>query len=161
MPAGPKFSLSTSTQNNWTQWGGYAINAAHYRYWGSLPHKPPVSNLTAYGMYVQKASAIETPANTVWVMDSAEGANAGGTPWSSQIGYAMLTVDSSTPTVGTSSTPPTIGPTSSLAPWQGGYASARHLDTINVLYCDGHVKASKVEALVPGGSDKFFTVQDD
>jgi prepilin-type N-terminal cleavage/methylation domain-containing protein/prepilin-type processing-associated H-X9-DG protein len=52
--------------------------------------------------------------------------------------------------------------------------SARHLETMNVLWCDGHVKAMKVETLVarktapasapcvtPGVYLPYFTVQDD
>jgi prepilin-type N-terminal cleavage/methylation domain-containing protein/prepilin-type processing-associated H-X9-DG protein len=42
----------------------------------------------------------------------------------------------------------------------------RHLETTNVLFCDGHVKAVKLDFLVkpstnPAGRLKYFTIQDD
>ena len=41
----------------------------------------------------------------------------------------------------------------------------RHLETVNVLYCDGHVKAQKLERLnelnTPNTRLKHFTIQDD
>jgi prepilin-type processing-associated H-X9-DG protein len=41
---------------------------------------------------------------------------------------------------------------------------ARHLETINVLYCDGHVKSLKLDALTKlngGGFMKDWTIEDD
>jgi len=41
---------------------------------------------------------------------------------------------------------------------------ARHLETTNVLWCDGHVKSIRLEALTAlatSGAQKFFTIQDD
>ena len=42
----------------------------------------------------------------------------------------------------------------------------RHLETTNVLWCDGHVKSVKLDTLVkpstnPAGRLKYFTIQDD
>jgi prepilin-type processing-associated H-X9-DG protein len=158
-----KFTLSTPTAYNWTSWGGYGMNAIHFRYWASLPQKTPCSNITAYGMYTQKMSALEAPATTVWVLDNAEGTtDTSGATAGSQIGYALLSVDAATANITTNATIPTIGPSASFAYWQGGYATARHLETINTLYCDGHVKAMKLDSLVPASQpDKYFTVQDD
>jgi prepilin-type processing-associated H-X9-DG protein len=49
------------------------------------------------------------------------------------------------------------------------YLPERHLDTLNVLYCDGHVKAGKIDNVaatkdVGGGFTKVmsnFTIEDD
>ncbi|RYZ75634.1 MAG: hypothetical protein EOP04_33080 [Proteobacteria bacterium] len=41
---------------------------------------------------------------------------------------------------------------------------SRHLDTTNVLWCDGHVKSLKRDALLTkgtSGAQKFFTVEED
>lgn len=41
---------------------------------------------------------------------------------------------------------------------------ARHLETINVLYCDGHVKSLKLSGLLAlngGGYLKDWTIEDD
>jgi prepilin-type N-terminal cleavage/methylation domain-containing protein/prepilin-type processing-associated H-X9-DG protein len=157
MPNGNNFAL-----NNWTSYGGYAINAVHFRYWGSPPQKPPISNLSPYGMNVQKVSSVEAPATTVWFGENIIGSNdASGASFAAQIGYGILTIDGGMPYFVSGASLPAVGPTGSLAYWQGGYGAARHLDTMNVLWCDGHVKAMRVDSLVPGGSDKYFTVQDD
>ena len=37
-------------------------------------------------------------------------------------------------------------------------SAARHLDTTNVLYVDGHVKSQKLENIAKG---KFFTIRQD
>lgn len=60
------------------------------------------------------------------------------------------------------------GINTAVTPPQFQDAVARHLETIDVLYCDGHVKALKIDALMrksttaaTAGSLSLFTVQDD
>lgn len=167
---------AASTQN----YGSYAINSAHRRvydgyagYGGIRPFRQPISDLIELSptqpVAVRKLSTFETPATTIWVADNGEGIPSA--VYTS--GYATFT---GFRCCGTDNQSPYYVPASMEANYSNAgvptiaygafnnyndVMAARHLETINVLYCDGHVKAMKPESLLPGGSDKFFTVQDD
>ncbi|MEO6908354.1 MAG: DUF1559 domain-containing protein [Abditibacteriaceae bacterium] len=142
------------------EYGSYAINAM---YLGQSENSPPVSN----GPTLVTLSALATPSTTVWLADNAEGATlSDGTTYHATASGASLSYliadDSYVTAVNTTSTPHIL---------QGQYGSAlsaRHLDTINVLYCDGHVKSQKIESLaksITKGTQTnvltSFTIQDD
>ena len=102
---------------------------------------------------VRKVSSIVVPATTIWVGDSAGGATAGY--WN----YSYF--DSNQPESGITGTLPypyfgTRG--------QGPDAmwAASHLETSNLLFCDGHVKAMNLSILFKGGTTVApLTVADD
>lgn len=97
-------------------------------------------------------SQIEAPAEVVSLLDGA-GSNDGSFIW----WYMWDTPTAASITTG------------SMGRLLGGAnvgMRERHLETINVLWCDGHVKAMKLDALAkpstnPTGRLKFFTMQDD
>jgi prepilin-type processing-associated H-X9-DG protein len=168
MPTSAKFKLSPG-DSTWIYYGGYSINAVHFRQYAGPPQKPPISQFISDGtFYNQKLASVEAPATTVWVTDNALGAKnssgnlllTAGDPSQDhlRLGWGLITIDGGMPQALTDISPPVVGRTSTDL---SGAAAARHLDTINVLWVDGHVKAMKPESLVPNGSDKFFTVQDD
>jgi prepilin-type N-terminal cleavage/methylation domain-containing protein/prepilin-type processing-associated H-X9-DG protein len=105
---------------------------------------------------VRKMSSVAVPATTVWFSDSAGGANHGY--WGP---YAYHPTRD----------PESCGGGSPLSVpypfWgthcQGGSAMfpAYHLDTMNVLYCDGHVKSMKLQQLFPNNSVAALTIADD
>ena len=103
--------------------GSYAINALF---------GPPSAGM------VQPLAPVEDPAGTYWVMDSA--------PNSAQISlYGKYRV-----CFGTSD--PYVVSTSGLTAMNvgtnyGGTIANRHLETTNVLFADGHVKALKIEQM--------------
>jgi prepilin-type processing-associated H-X9-DG protein len=97
-------------------------------------------------------SAVETPSTTVLVGD---GPNDGSnflidTKWCDQSGSGSIGG------INNSATPRTLNT-----------LRERHLDTINTLYCDGHVKAVKLDSLVVTSTGAFtnkwapFTINTD
>ena len=150
-------------------WGSYAINSTYFdpaNFNGVPPHMPPAgrtdspsdgNNANAFNV---TQSQLMAPASTAWVMDSAAYPVTGT---STTIGYILMW----------SSIAPTKPSLSADGLTFSGndntYAAqtsvfARHLDTINVLYCDGHVKAQKLVnlcAMNSSGVYSNFTIQDD
>ncbi|MBV9470348.1 MAG: hypothetical protein JOZ57_14010, partial [Abitibacteriaceae bacterium] len=107
--------------------------------------------------YLVSLSIITVPSTTVWITDnnnSPSAANPGGSQGFFWTDYTKN---------------PTITTTS---PRQLQNIVERHLDTTNVLYCDGHVKARKLEELATtknvvitgsttGPVMTAFTIEDD
>ncbi|BCM88901.1 hypothetical protein IAD21_00743 [Abditibacteriota bacterium] len=119
--------------------GSYALNHLYYNTAGIAPTN---LNLAAY----------QTPATTVWVGDSTNGNNDF---------YCADTTQ--TPVISTTS--PRI-----LLNAGGGSTglSERHLETVCLLFCDGHVKSQKLASLLnksttapTTGMLSSFTVQED
>ncbi len=108
-------------------YGSYGLNGAY----GSVITDSQTPPRSANNLLV-RMSAVEVPASTVWATDnnnSVSDTNTGGSQgffWASP------------------ATNPTISHTN---PRQLQNIVERHLDTTNVLYCDGHVKAQKLDAL--------------
>ena len=128
-------------------YGSYGLNGAY----GSVTtdnYRPPRSG---NGVIIGLAD-LAAPASTVWVTDNANEitpVNTGGSQgffWSSP------------------ATNPSITATS---PRQLQNIVERHLDTTGTLFCDGHVKALKLDALAATkviGADRvmtLFTIEDD
>ena len=114
-----------------SNYGSYGLNSAYYT--PGDPYIPPESvyngSADTYSVY---DSEVAVPANTVWMMDINNSAlNFGWTTPSTQPGGANVTSPAITP-----GEPRTFSTT-----------VERHLDTTAVLYCDGHAKALKFEAV--------------
>lgn len=104
----------------------------------------------------KKLSVVEAPSTTAWILEQTDGSN---------IEAAWGDV-SANPTVSSYQGSPCM-------PTPAGDVPARHLESTNVLYCDGHVKANRLETLmakrsvyvaaVSGNRDMMtaFTIQDD
>lgn len=129
------------------QYGSYAINSVYLT--GSTFY-PPVTylvwnNPTSPSNRTVMQSSITTPSTTVWVADNGMGqfdANGVAVPPANSF---LLTTDddSGNPTLMNGSVQMIFG-----VPYTNSYAAARHLGTISVLYCDGHVKAMQPQALL-------------
>jgi prepilin-type processing-associated H-X9-DG protein len=166
----PSRSAPRFVQNSLSDPGSYAINMAYYFEKDSIPpRQPPASSYVTptgpSGIYSTKLSQIATPATTVWVGDNIMGltrtngdtTNTAQKPWylfspdTGPMAYSGIGLD----TIGYQD----INTTDHSSGW-----AACHLGTVNVLFCDGHVKATRVAALTKRnavGTITTFTVQDD
>jgi prepilin-type processing-associated H-X9-DG protein len=95
----------------------------------------------------QALSAIQAPATTVWAADGIPG------PGNVAQGYRISMAPGGV--FGSPNPPyPVYGTPRRALNWWGGAYIERHLDTANVLFVDGHVKAMKLDKLVePAASD--------
>jgi prepilin-type N-terminal cleavage/methylation domain-containing protein/prepilin-type processing-associated H-X9-DG protein len=121
--------------------GSYGWNVA---YWGGgLPYG-------ARGMFGGPSiSLVEAPATTIMTLDYNGDNNAG-------VGWNNVASTNAATFYQPSASPPRLE--------SGGAVVARHLDTVNILYADGHVKAVKIDAINKRNSSDIlsaFTVQDD
>lgn len=107
-------------------YGSYGLNGAYGA--AGDNQMPPRSS----GLYLVALTSIVVPASTVWVTDN-NNAPGATNPGGSQ-GFFWPNAASN----------PSITATS---PRQLQNIVERHLDTTGVLYCDGHVKAMKLDAL--------------
>ncbi len=128
------------------EYGGYAYNGAYFT--AATPtvpdtKTPPCSKWDkGYGV---KDAQNEVPTQTIWV---SEGNGNFEISWSE-------TVD---PEINAGE-PRTFGPYGLT-----DMIVERHLRTVGVLWCDGHVKAQQLEDIVrknDDGTRRFFTIQDD
>jgi prepilin-type N-terminal cleavage/methylation domain-containing protein/prepilin-type processing-associated H-X9-DG protein len=130
---------STYVRQTGFRYGSYGINASYYD--GGDNQTPPVN---------QSLSALQSPATTVWVTDT----SGGDEFWSERHRFYW----------GNAGANPTInaGPPRTMVG-----INERHLETVNVLWCDGHVKAQKLNSLAVtkdvGGQNvmTLFTIEDD
>ena len=144
------------------EYGHYAANAT-YRSAGDSASAPFSTDNEFINM-----ARIAAPASTVMVMESRGGVGTGGSDclfsWSGFPTTSMQVPDASTDV----RTPDkrTWIYTSTVDKPQGAIIE-RHLQTTNVLWADGHVKAVKLDSLIPlkvvGGKNVFpaFTNEDD
>jgi prepilin-type N-terminal cleavage/methylation domain-containing protein/prepilin-type processing-associated H-X9-DG protein len=126
-------------------YGSYGLNGAY----GAGPDNttPPRSSNTSTANYLVRASQIVVPATTVWVTDN-NNAVSTTNPGGSQ-GFFW----GATPPVDTTK-----------SPRQLQNIVERHLDTTGVLWCDGHVKSSKLDVLAMPNSAGIlpaFTIEED
>jgi prepilin-type processing-associated H-X9-DG protein len=137
-------------------YGSYGQNGA-YSAGGDNQTPPRSSHLPAPGGTLIALSSIISPASTIWATDinSRQGTDRSyGILWAN--GAANPTIKSNADDV---SIP--------AGNRQLEKIIDRHLSTTNVLYCDGHVKAQKLESLAAttdvGGSTVMtqFTIEDD
>lgn len=142
-PAGPRTAgpVSFGTYVPWTQLadntptfrpGSYCMNSAYYSTFHGVG-RPPVSD--AYPPDTYSLARLEAPATTIWVADG-DGAF-------SADGFGVVSLGE--PRGQFSDTAP------ALNTWHGyqklGNLVDRHNGRCNVLYCDGHVKAVRLDTI--------------
>jgi prepilin-type N-terminal cleavage/methylation domain-containing protein/prepilin-type processing-associated H-X9-DG protein len=151
--------------------GGYTINIYGAERYDAGNGRPPVSyyrsafpNDTAIN-YSTKLSSLESPSTTIHVMDNGLAGQVDPTgsyyPWTfgcrqSNSGCTATIITTPHPRL--------------QFPDQFQMVGARHLETSNALFADGHVKAMKLSTVAqtttaatttPAGTFKWFTMQDD
>jgi prepilin-type N-terminal cleavage/methylation domain-containing protein/prepilin-type processing-associated H-X9-DG protein len=140
------FIPSTDLTAQWDNrnYGSYAINTA---YWasGTSGRKGPGNSNPPQAM-----SGVGSPATTIWVAD---GNGSYGIVWAE-----------------VASNPVPIGNGTAKRLGENNYTDGslveRHLDTSNLLFCDGHVKSMKMSQLLEKSNDgdnsyRLFTMKDD
>lgn len=137
---------------NSNEWGHYAANGAYRGPNGGVDTtNPPFSDYreTSPGTFLRdmpmKLSRIAVPAVTVMVMDSRRAAAT--TYWISWDNLSGFTPNNA-PTfrdIGVDTNDPTVR---TFVGGSAGAISERHLETINVLWADGHVKAVRLAAII-------------
>ena len=128
--------------------GGYTMNGTYY---DASAGSPPTPIYDVPAEASKNLASIPAPSTTLWVADGGGFNNDFQTAWASIGSQNGITVNGF-----------------------GGYdylqdIPVRHLNTANVLFCDGHVKAmkmgqlaEKVPAGVPtAGAYRYFTIEDD
>lgn len=150
----PKYQNETSGN-----YGNYAVNMAYYSPTTDVM-TPPFSEFreTSAGVFFRnspmKLSRYDDAARTVWLTDARTNASNNGGMYllwtdTQAAGYNPDTSDGGNPSLGAN---------------VEGRVMARHLETANVLWADGHVKAMKVDALAvenSSGVKHLFTVEND
>ncbi|BCM92046.1 hypothetical protein IAD21_03925 [Abditibacteriota bacterium] len=121
-----------STGGATTKFGSYSMSCTAFNGSGTIGSR----NGPSWNEQDTAVAAIQEPATTLWVADmEADG--------SLNTSYRLL---GNNITYATGS----IGPNTRLLVGQSGVGGAiisRHLDTTNVLFCDGHVKSMKLDAI--------------
>jgi prepilin-type N-terminal cleavage/methylation domain-containing protein/prepilin-type processing-associated H-X9-DG protein len=134
-----KFHDGNPANGSGYDYGSYGANNAYYDI--GPTQTPPFSRAISI-------ASIEAPATTVWVAETGPTATQGYAPF--EFGWGTR---ADAPTVTTVNGIPTLE-----------RIKARHLETSNVLYCDGHVKSLRMDALTKQNSAGYmhvFTIQDD
>lgn len=128
----PKYSL-----RNGTNYGSYGQNGAYRD--ANDSQTPPRSAATLISL-----AQISQPAQTIWAMDTnnasdaAQGGSSGGAygiTWANHTQNPSIVNNTGS------------GYRQLQVPASGGGGAERHLETSNVLFCDGHVKAMKLDEL--------------
>jgi prepilin-type N-terminal cleavage/methylation domain-containing protein/prepilin-type processing-associated H-X9-DG protein len=128
-------------------YGSYGLNGAYGACTGGIcpdGTTPPRSSAA----YIVRLAQLQAPAATVWVTDN-NNAPSVANPGGSQGFFWATTI----PAIDTSK-----------SPRQLQNIVERHLDTTSVLFCDGHVKAVKLDTLArtnAAGVAPAFTIEDD
>ncbi|MDQ2687639.1 MAG: DUF1559 domain-containing protein [Armatimonadota bacterium] len=133
-------------------YGSYALNAAYYTVSDGFTSPGGERGITL--------AAVQAPANTVWAVDSGGGSARANTY------YELAWPDSdSNPLPITPGNPPVMD--AGLKPNSAGAVVARHTEFANIVWCDGHAKALRLDTLaqthiVNGKPIMFyFTMEDD
>ena len=127
--------------------GGYAMNVAYYN---STTGHPPTPIPDVAGNDRRSLADLADPAGTIWVVDFQNGGASFQCAWGAGVNLPIITTVS----------PRTLG--------AGGYLREIHNGRVNVLYCDGHVKANPLDYLIQkttsgpnAGSYCRWSVEDD
>lgn len=140
---------------NGVNYGSYAINASYAgnSAFNGVDPTSPTSDYNNGGAAAQvrvTLASIVEPANTVWATDIERNADDR---------FYRFIWTSANPTVNNVTPRTLVSPIAS-----SGRMVERHLDTVNVLYCDGHVKANKIDSLTKtntNGVMSAFTIEAD
>ena len=147
-PGGPAVRGTwDDTANHGKHVGSYIINAAYQR-----DGVPPVTSVSeggrggefSGGISISSLANVEQPAETFWVGENDANTN-GGTGLHNLIYVGLY---AGVPDKLTFSAAPREGGEANILYGRIGQISSRHLDTTNVLFCDGHVKAMKFDSLL-------------
>ena len=155
-----------------TGFGSYVINGMYRHvtgstYWRGPATTCPISTATCNmpgGQGVVAIAEVEDPAGTYWVADGEWQAgvrDAGNTSSNGNFSYVF---DIQTGIPDFYNVPPQpIHIEGSAATDEGGDLIEKHLNTCNIMFCDGHVKAMKLSELYPdpGGTPSYFTIVKD
>ncbi|RYF31208.1 MAG: hypothetical protein EOO38_31725, partial [Cytophagaceae bacterium] len=102
-------------------------------------------------------STIAAPSTTIWIGDTLPTNSTNPAYHAFEFNWGTR-ADQPTTVTNVSGVPTLVGTGSSVG------VAARHLETTNMLYCDGHVKSSKLTSLIQPGTTgyyKAFTSNDD
>ncbi len=137
------------TATSSTNYGSYGVNLM-YRYDPTPSLRQPPAGSDATGLNL---AALQDASGTVWVGDVVSGNGALGFGWQCLTGGSC------------GNQPATIVDTT-VTPNQIDRLVQRHLDTTNILFCDGHVKSQKLTSLAgrraaDGLTLAAFTIQND
>ena len=142
--SGNQYDYTPRTAN---RWGSYAINSV---YWGNVPlSKQGPAN---QGMSIAN---IQATATTVICMDSNS---------SFQLAWDLPANDPASLNVLSGTKCLSKNGSGCTDINDAGGVLERHLETSNLLFCDGHVKSMKLDALMAKSTDgylKYFTPADD
>jgi len=156
------------TPNGDRNFGGYTTNMAYF-----LTGKPtpPCSDWIPGFEAGVEGCRIELAATTAWVMDNVH-LNNGQDGFKQNSHNTAFFSNSGGGGTLMSTNPPRLhadGFAANGSKWGG--VCAIHLETLNVLYCDGHVKAQKIESLIKTATVNYgsgdvtimpaFTIEDD
>jgi prepilin-type N-terminal cleavage/methylation domain-containing protein/prepilin-type processing-associated H-X9-DG protein len=139
--------------------GSYAVNAAFRN--PSSPKHSPVQDPTNLKPEL-KISALTTPTTTIFAGDGGRWEAASTPPrWSSfrYLAYVWYDYNNGVPTIDNTLSVPTARVNNNFSD-----IPARHMETINILWCDGHVKAMKLQSLLeraPDGTHRYFSTEED
>ena len=126
-------------------YGSYSANVAYYNDPGA---SPPFGHPVGATIKTASLAQIEAPTTTVWVTETAPFYDDDYYTW--QIAWTDATQE------------PSVFRVNGVE--RLNRIIARHLDTANVLWCDGHVKSVRLDALArknAAGRMASFTAQDD
>lgn len=146
-----RYAYTTAiTSKTYANHGSYAINGLY-----NVTKTGPISYLDAGTGASRNMALVIKPAETIWVVEGAsnlfqlDGKNSSYDP--------DVLLETPFPHLSDSTT---RDASTGLAPGIAG----RHLETTNLLYCDGHVKASGLDVLTEKASNglmRHFTITDD
>lgn len=129
--------------------GGYAMNVAYYD--NSDAAHPPTPVMDVVGEYPKNLAALAEPAGTAYVFDFQNGWGSFQCVWPRIAGQ---------PVINNAANPRTLG--------VGGWLREWHQKNVNVLFCDGHTKATSLDWLceraasgATAGAYRHFTVEED
>jgi prepilin-type N-terminal cleavage/methylation domain-containing protein/prepilin-type processing-associated H-X9-DG protein len=139
------YRVNTNPLSTGQDYGSYGLNGAYGSDLTDAFTPPRSANNLLVNM-----SQVVVPASTVWVTDNANAPTTVNTGGSQGFFWGNI---SSEPAI------------SNTSPRQLQNIVERHLSTTNVLYCDGHVKAHKLDTLTTKRSSTgpmyLFTIEDD
>ena len=149
VPAVLKYTYYERLTEDTLFYGSYVINHAYHGPGGPPTtepvgppfHTPPVSH--PIHQELVRESDIAQPSSTVWVMDG--------------VGYYVFEHSfGSSPIIETPGGTKPDGTKYDVKYPTFDTVVSRHLDTVNVLWCDGHVKSAKIETIFKPDSSRQF-----
>jgi prepilin-type N-terminal cleavage/methylation domain-containing protein/prepilin-type processing-associated H-X9-DG protein len=164
----PDVRGTTTTDNNRGEFGSYTINVS-YADQALAPDNftPPISYVWggSNNPRMTRLSQLASSATTFWVGDIVPHVNG---PLSWYVTYGINSAAFVVPPIEDGQkAAPSLKMLGDVDATDRTWPTARHLETINVLFCDGHVKAMKLEALKEKTTTananvmSMFTIEDD